>query len=135
MPQHANQTILIYNTLEMLSHYDHIPMAFLNRTNWVPQAEPLISVPRSEWDERQFVPKIKGNMEWVDIVVNNRDDKGHPFHLVGSPLSLPNLGPSFILGTKLSSARTRLLRPYPARIPSSSRISHIQPVCTSRNLG
>jgi hypothetical protein len=78
MPEHANQTLLVYNTLEMLSHFDHIPMGFMNRTNWIPQAEPLIQMPRGGWNEHQFVPEIKGNMEWVDIVVNNRDDKGHP---------------------------------------------------------
>ncbi|PMD41239.1 multicopper oxidase [Hyaloscypha variabilis F] len=83
MEEHANQTVLIYNHLEMLAHFDHIPMGFMNRTNWVPQEEPLIHLPRSEWDEHQFVPQIKGNSEWVDIVVNNRDDKGHPFHLHG----------------------------------------------------
>jgi hypothetical protein len=82
MTEQANQTVLIYNHLEMLSHFDHIPMGFMNRTNWVPQKEPLIEIPRAEWDEHQFVPEIRGNMEWVDIVVNNRDDKGHPFHLV-----------------------------------------------------
>jgi hypothetical protein len=84
MEEHANQTVLIYNHLEMLAHFDHIPMGFMNRTNWVPQEEPLIHLPRSEWDEHQFVPQFKGNSEWVDIVVNNRDDKGHPFHLVSS---------------------------------------------------
>lgn len=82
MPVMTDQTILVYTHLEMLSHYDHVPMGYMNRTNWIPQAEPLIDIPRSRWDEHQFVPEIDGNASWVDIVVNNLDDKGHPFHLV-----------------------------------------------------
>ena len=87
MAMKANQTLLIYTHLEMLAHYDHIPMGYMNRTNWIPQDDPLIEVSRIEWSEHQFVPVIEGNGEWVDIVVNNLDDKGHPFHLVGVPTS------------------------------------------------
>jgi hypothetical protein len=125
MPEQANETVLIYNTLEMLSHFDHIPMAFLNGTNWVSQVEPLISVPRTEWDERQFVPEIKGNMEWVDIVVNNRDDKGHPFHLVSQLPFLPSFNLIFSIKSNIFSARTRFLRPYPPLIPAPSRLSNL----------
>jgi hypothetical protein len=83
MPATANQTILIYTHIEMLAHYDHVPMAYMNRTNWIPQSPPLISLLRSEWDDHQFMPEILGNGEWVDIIVNNLDkDAGHPFHLV-----------------------------------------------------
>lgn len=83
MPPTANQTILIYTHIEMLAHYDHVPMAYMNRTNWIPQSPPLITLPISEWDDHQFMPEIMGNGEWVDIIVNNLDkDAGHPFHLV-----------------------------------------------------
>jgi hypothetical protein len=96
MSETVNQTLLIYTNIEMLAHFDHVPKGFMNRTNWIPQAKPLIEIPRSEWDEHQFMPEIRGNGEWVDIVVNNRDDKGHPFHLVRlvlASLSLFNLFP------------------------------------------
>jgi FtsP/CotA-like multicopper oxidase with cupredoxin domain len=76
MSETFNQTFLIYANMEMLAHFDHVPKGFMNRTNWVPQAEPLIEIPRSEWDEYQFMPETRGNGEWVDIVVNNHDDKG-----------------------------------------------------------
>jgi hypothetical protein len=66
----------------MLARFDNVPMGFMNTTNWIPQAEPLVQVPRSEWDRHQFVHEIKSSSEWVDIVINNLDDKGHPFHLV-----------------------------------------------------
>jgi hypothetical protein len=82
MPAKADQTLVIYNHLEMLARFDNVPMGFMNMTNWIPQDEPLIQVPRREWDKHQFVPEIKSSSGWVDIVINNLDDKGHPFHLV-----------------------------------------------------
>jgi hypothetical protein len=105
MSKTVNQTLLIYTNIEMLAHFDHIPKGFMNRTNWIPHAEPLIKSPRSEWDEHQFMPEIGGNGECVDIVVNNRDDKGHPFHFVGLVLaSLSSL--SFFHSASLPSPPT-----------------------------
>lgn len=100
LPVTANQTILIYTHIEMLAHYDHVPMAYMNRTNWIAQSPPLISLPRAEWDDHQFMPEITGNGEWVDIVVNNLDkDAGHPFHLVSCLLASIWLFPSYILSS------------------------------------
>jgi hypothetical protein len=82
MPEFADQTVLVYTQIEMLAGQDHAPMGFMNRTNWIPQAEPLIYLPREQWDEHQFMPSVKATEGWIDIVVNNIDDKGHPFHLV-----------------------------------------------------
>jgi hypothetical protein len=59
--ERANQTLFIYTNIEMLAHFDHVPKGFMNRTNWIPQAQPLIDIPRSEWDEHQFMPEIRGN--------------------------------------------------------------------------
>lgn len=68
----------------------------MNRTSWIPQPSPLISVPRKQWDKNQLVPwislpptptnKEQNQVEsgkWVDIIVNNLDDGAHPFHLHG----------------------------------------------------
>lgn len=82
MPQFADQTVLVYTHIEMLAHHDHVPMGYMNRTNWIPQEQALIYLPREQWDEHQFMPPVQATGEWVDIVVNNIDDKGHPFHLV-----------------------------------------------------
>jgi len=132
MDEHANQTVLIYNHLEMLSHFDHIPMGFMNRTNWIPQLEPLIHAPRSEWDEHQFVPQIVGNSEWVDIVVNNRDDKGHPFHLVRLYPNFPCILARLI---NVCLAWSQFLRAHSTRIPPPSGISHLQPLRPSSSMG
>jgi hypothetical protein len=88
MPEVADQTVLVYTHIEMLAHYDHVPMGYMNRTNWKPQAEPLIYLPREQWDENQFMPVVEATGDWVDIVVNNIDDKGHPFHLVSFPIAI-----------------------------------------------
>jgi FtsP/CotA-like multicopper oxidase with cupredoxin domain len=84
MPQSADQTVLVYTHIEMPAQYDHVPMGYMNRTNWIPQEQPLIDLPRAQWDEHQLMPAVEATGDWVDIVVNNIDDKGHPFHLVKS---------------------------------------------------
>ena len=73
--------------MEVLAHLDNVPAGFINRTSWAPQIDPLISSPRNSWDKNQLVPRVPMSTAeqavWVDIVVNNLDEKGHPFHLHG----------------------------------------------------
>jgi len=52
----------------------------------------LIELDREEYDVHQLIPYVPIGREgttgkWVDIVVNNLDEKGHPFHLVRRMLS------------------------------------------------
>ncbi|EXJ62675.1 hypothetical protein A1O7_03113 [Cladophialophora yegresii CBS 114405] len=83
---------VIYTTTMKLAKHHNIPMGFINHTSWSPQAEPLISLPRTQYDRNQLAPHIalcqKENEtaacnEWVEVVINNLDDGGHPFHLHG----------------------------------------------------
>jgi hypothetical protein len=127
MPQFADQTVLVYTNIEMLAHYDHVPMGYMNRTNWIPQAEPLIYLPREQWDEHQFMPAVEATGDWVDIVVNNIDDKGHPFHLVRTSQSQLSLA----LININNLARTRFLCPHSPRIPSPRRLPNLQPLRTT----
>ncbi|KAG0648377.1 Diphenol oxidase 2 [Hyphodiscus hymeniophilus] len=83
MPESAGQTILVYTHIEMPAHDDQVTIGYMNQTNWIPQVEPLLYVPREQWDNHQFMPTVKATEDWVDIVVNNFDDQGHPFHLHG----------------------------------------------------
>ncbi|RFU31596.1 hypothetical protein B7463_g4715, partial [Scytalidium lignicola] len=90
MPAVADQTILLYTKIEVLARLSNAPRGFINRTTWAPQAspnKPLIELHRSEWDKNQLVPWVgledSSKTKWVDIVVNNLDEKGHPFHLHG----------------------------------------------------
>ncbi|KAH8802618.1 laccase iv [Xylogone sp. PMI_703] len=90
MPAAADQIILVYTKMEVLARLGNVPRGFINRTTWAPQAspaKPLLELDRSEWDRNQLVPWV--GLEdgltgkWVDIIVNNLDEKGHPFHLHG----------------------------------------------------
>nr|POE72045.1 laccase-1 [Quercus suber] len=89
LPSSADETVLIYVKTQKLAHLDNTPLGFINNTSWHPQASPsgaLATLDRSQWDSNQFVPLVYSNPEtpiWVDIVVNNLDEEGHPFHLHG----------------------------------------------------
>ena len=78
-----DQNVLVYTKIELLAHLENRPKGYINHTYWVPPQIPLINSPRTDWDAHQLVPLVKKNT-WVDIVINNVDEKGHPFHLVRS---------------------------------------------------
>lgn len=87
----ANQTYMFYVQMETGKEDEDIPTWGINGTAWAPQASPstpLIDLSRAYWNTNQFVPFIAlsrdpDNATWVDIVVNNFDMRGHPFHLHG----------------------------------------------------
>ncbi len=82
MQQQPSQAILVYTRIELLAHLGNAPKGYINRTYWEPQQVPLIEGNRTSWDEHQLVPSVPMSNDWVDIVINNVDEKGHPFHLV-----------------------------------------------------
>jgi FtsP/CotA-like multicopper oxidase with cupredoxin domain len=85
----AETTFVLYATTMQLAHLGNRPLGFINHTSWQPQSTPLSTLPRSSWDSNQLVPwtgpleNPAGEPSWVDIVLNNIDDGGHPFHLHG----------------------------------------------------
>ncbi|KAL5358001.1 multicopper oxidase-domain-containing protein [Aspergillus floccosus] len=97
IPQTAtvNTTEVVYTKIQKLSIRHNVPYGFFNRTSWVPQADPpipLIDLQRETWDKNQLSVTVnnpssnagaKSEAVWVDLVVNNLDDGGHPFHLHG----------------------------------------------------
>jgi FtsP/CotA-like multicopper oxidase with cupredoxin domain len=86
----TQQAMLLYTKTQKLAKLSNHPTGFINRTSWSPQSAPqlpLLSLPRSQWDENQLVPWVplsQGQNSWVDIIVNNLDDGAHPFHLHGN---------------------------------------------------
>jgi FtsP/CotA-like multicopper oxidase with cupredoxin domain len=109
---------VLYTTTMKLARYHNIPMGFINHTSWSPQATPLVLLDRHEYDKNQLcprlpmvhrnatlAPKLDG---WVEVVVNNLDDGGHPFHLHGysfyvvsvfpRPIPLSDQKPPFTAG-------------------------------------
>ncbi|KAH8883129.1 hypothetical protein GQ53DRAFT_883129 [Thozetella sp. PMI_491] len=83
LPVTPGQIVLLYTRVELLSHLGNAPKGFINRTYWEPQEVPLIEAERQNWDKHQLAPDLPTALGWVDIVVNNVDEKGHPFHLHG----------------------------------------------------
>jgi hypothetical protein len=89
LPPSADLALVIYTTTLKLSRLSNIPHGFMNKTSFKPQSSPpcpLISLPRSQWDLHQFAPFISSSFtspKWIDLVINNLDDGGHPFHLHG----------------------------------------------------
>jgi hypothetical protein len=92
LPEHANQTHVVYTKIQKLSKNHNVPYAFFNRTSWKPQSHPptpLLYLPRDKWDENQLSIATGPDPVWIDLVVNNLDEGAHPFHLVDFPLLFP----------------------------------------------
>ncbi|KAF2499368.1 hypothetical protein BU16DRAFT_614808 [Lophium mytilinum] len=89
LPLTGDHTLVVYTTTLKLSRLSNIPHGFMNHTSHKPQSSPpfpLLSLPRSQWDSNQFVPFLPSTPEHpqtIDLVINNLDDGGHPFHLHG----------------------------------------------------
>ncbi|KAJ6440222.1 laccase IV [Purpureocillium lavendulum] len=94
--QEPAELAVLYTSLAINSFKDDEPWGELNHTSWVwkdPSAKPLLATDRESWANgtaqanamRNFhVPQFKaGEDRWLELVVNNIDDKGHPFHLHG----------------------------------------------------
>lgn len=101
MPKHAaihaspQETALLYTSLGINSFKNDEPWGEVNHTSWVwkdPNAKPLLALDRDQWAKgTEQANKLRtfdapwyaaGQDRWIDLVVNNIDDKGHPFHLV-----------------------------------------------------
>ncbi|KAE8373585.1 laccase [Aspergillus bertholletiae] len=84
MPETPTHTQVVYTKVQKLSINHNIPNGFFNHTSWRPQpgSTPLNTLARDKWDDNQFFFAVPES-EWVDVIVNNLDDSGHPFHLHG----------------------------------------------------
>ncbi|KAG6077275.1 hypothetical protein E4U15_004773 [Claviceps sp. LM218 group G6] len=92
----ATEKALLYTSLAINSFKNNEPWGELNHTSWMwkdPYAKPLLAINATVWQNgteqanpfRAFkVPRFEaGEERWMDLVVNNVDDRGHPFHLHG----------------------------------------------------
>jgi hypothetical protein len=90
------KTAVLYSEMQIRAASHNHPVGAINHTSWMvkgPQAPPLLALKREEWAavaeqptsaQELIVPWFKesGDEEWITLVINNYDDKGHPFHLV-----------------------------------------------------
>ncbi|KAJ5138163.1 hypothetical protein N7526_004396 [Penicillium atrosanguineum] len=91
LPYHANTTEIVYVKTQKFSINHNVPYGYFNHTSWAPQQNPpvpLNGLPREKWDKKQLALAVgdsdpESEPIWVDLVVNNLDDTGHPFHLHG----------------------------------------------------
>ncbi len=86
LPREADKLYLLYATMSYLAINSNRPKGYINHTTWTVSERytPLLALDRARWpsDPTPFIPSTDG-AQWVDIVLNNMDDKGHPFHLHG----------------------------------------------------
>ncbi|KAJ5684883.1 uncharacterized protein N7477_001228 [Penicillium maclennaniae] len=91
LPYHADTTDIVYVKTQKFSINHNVPYGYFNHTSWAPQQDPPIplnGLPREQWDNKQL-SLVVGDRDqrfeptWVDLVVNNLDDTGHPFHFHG----------------------------------------------------
>ncbi|PLB48849.1 hypothetical protein P170DRAFT_455674 [Aspergillus steynii IBT 23096] len=118
------QVHVVYTKIQKLSINHNIPYGFFNHTSWAPQRDPplpLNILPKEKWDQNQFsistTPASDTNTEpvWVDLVVNNLDEGGHPFHLHGHHF--------YILRVHEASIGWGSFNPF-EKIPSDSQNQH-----------
>lgn len=92
------QRAVLYSTMKIRAAKHNQPVGSINHTSWMtpkPDMMPLLSLSRESWAEAMPQPtkvhnfdvpsfKVPGPDDWIELTLNNFDDKGHPFHLVSS---------------------------------------------------
>lgn len=95
------ETSVLYTSMSVRSANDMKPVGSVNHTAWIvadSKASPLLALDRSQWDSVTKQPSPiwmldvpwfpqSGNDRWMELVLNNFDDRGHVFHLVSRPNS------------------------------------------------
>ncbi|KAG5977889.1 hypothetical protein E4U55_006454 [Claviceps digitariae] len=91
--QHA----VLYSTMKIRAAKHNQPVGSINHTSWMNPAVdalPLLFLAREKWAKAIPQPtkahnfdvpwlNVSGPDTWLELTLNNFDDKGHPFHLHG----------------------------------------------------
>ncbi|KAM0668557.1 hypothetical protein ACQRIU_002119 [Beauveria bassiana] len=94
------ETAVYYTTIKNRATHENRPAGLFNHSSWIVKdafAPPLLAVDEGRWADLAKEPSPLQNFtvsafetsaagaptRWMDLVVNNLDDKGHPFHLHG----------------------------------------------------
>ncbi|XP_044717680.1 multicopper oxidase domain-containing protein [Hirsutella rhossiliensis] len=78
--EHPHETAVLYTTMLVRAANHNRPVGTVNHTSWAvsdPKSQPLLSLDREQWSSAIPQPT------WLELVINNFDDKGHPFHMHG----------------------------------------------------
>lgn len=96
------EKFVLYTSMSLSSEAGNRAVGTVNHTSWIvgdSKSSPLLSIAPENWAKVikqptriQQLPvislKSSGKNRWIELVVNNSDDKGHPFHLVRESLLL-----------------------------------------------
>ncbi|ODA81348.1 hypothetical protein RJ55_04313 [Drechmeria coniospora] len=88
---------VLYLAMQVRAASHNHPVGTVNHTSWLttgPMEQPLLALDRDAWagavEQPTSVQKLKvpwfkesGEGRWIELVLNNFDDKGHPFHMHG----------------------------------------------------
>lgn len=109
--QQPSEKAVLYTTVQIRSSNHNQPVGVFNHTSWIvadQRAKPLLALEEAEWQQVTMQPNNLQKLDipsfpvdqgrWIDLVINNMDDKGHPFHMV----SCTNL----VLWRKLTNCST-----------------------------
>lgn len=110
----AGETCVLYTKMSIRSSFHERPVGQVNHSAWVladPSWPPLLALDRADWGNVTVQPNTiaelqvpwyrdSANTKWMELVINNMDDKGHPFHLVRVSLK-SNLFPAPLTPTPL----------------------------------
>ncbi|EQK98377.1 Multicopper oxidase family protein [Ophiocordyceps sinensis CO18] len=95
--EHPQETAVLYTTMLVRAANHNRPVGTVNHTSWAvsdPKGRPLLSLDREQWPSAIPQPtaaqtlkvpwfRESGPGRWLELVINNFDDKGHPFHMHG----------------------------------------------------
>ncbi|KAH8696228.1 multicopper oxidase-domain-containing protein [Talaromyces proteolyticus] len=96
-PEKPMETSVLYTAMQIRSSFHNRPVGIVNHTSWMiedPKGKPLLALDPKDWAKATKQPSSiqslhvpwyqqSGDNRWIDLVLNNMDDKGHPFHLHG----------------------------------------------------
>ena len=106
IPSTPSERAVFYSRIEILAFHGNAPLGVVNHSSWFvenPKDIPLLGKDQQDWPKSVTPPSVFGNIQiqrdvpcygtsgeevWMELVLNNLDEKGHPFHLVSYALGM-----------------------------------------------
>lgn len=96
LTERAIEKAVLYTAMQIRSSFHNRPVGIVNHSSWMiadSKAKPLLALDPKEWSKSTKQPSSiqklqvpwfqqSGDRRWIELVLNNMDDTGHPFHLV-----------------------------------------------------
>lgn len=95
-PERSIEKAVLYTAMQIRSSFNNRPVGIVNHSSWMVEdskANPLLALDPKEWSKATKQPSSiqtlqvpwyqhTGEDRWIELVLNNMDETGHPFHLV-----------------------------------------------------